>query len=97
MMTVFQQPPPSVVVDALRSFQKPFDNGWSAVLKGMRPMKNEHKGEAVSSAVALVLGRVLQQVGANLMDEDMINRGQVLEMRADEALKRGLQDLPPKN
>jgi hypothetical protein len=60
-------------------------------------MKDEHKGEACSSAVALVLGRVLQQVGANLMDEGMINRGQVLEMRADEALKRGREDLPPKN
>jgi hypothetical protein len=60
-------------------------------------MKDEHKGEAVSSAVALVLGRVLQQVGANLMDEDMINRGQALEMRADEALKRGRENLPPTN
>jgi hypothetical protein len=57
--------------------------------------KYGHKEAAITSAAALVLGRVLQRVGQNLAAADMITRGQTLEIRASEALRQGRTTLPP--
>jgi hypothetical protein len=60
-------------------------------------MKGKQRQQVMSTAVAMVLARVLLRVGAKLKDEDMMKRGETLKMRAEEALTQGCADLPRKN
>jgi hypothetical protein len=49
------------------------------------------------SAVALAVARALQKTGREYNDEQMLTRGQNLEERALDAIKRGKSELPPLN
>jgi hypothetical protein len=59
------------------------------------PARATEKGFSVYAALAM--GRAQQRLGERYQDEQLANRGRLLEARALAAIKDGKSELPPMN